>query len=61
MKDKEYIIAYRISGKMVCEDCIQPEEIISLLGKEQDIIMSSGKDKTLYFCERCKKQIARKS
>ena len=56
--EEGHIIAYRISGKIVCEDCVKAEEIISLLGNEQDIVMSSTKEKSVYFCERCKKQIS---
>lgn len=59
MEDREHIIAYRVNGKMVCEDCVQPPEIISLLGKERDIIMSSDEGEFPYFCERCKKQITK--
>lgn len=56
---EDYIVAYRIKGKMICEKCITIDEIIGLLGKEEDIIMSSDNDKTIYSCERCKKRIER--
>lgn len=59
--EKEHIIAYRVNGRIVCEECIEPDELIRLLGNEQDIIMSSSKEKICYFCDRCKKQISRDS
>lgn len=49
------VIVYRVGEEIVCDNCVKIEELLKL--KEQDIIILSEREKGLYFCVRCKKQI----
>jgi len=49
------IIGYYVRGEIVCDECINKEELDSLV--EENIMTESACDDAMIFCDRCKKQL----
>jgi len=49
------IIGYYVREEIVCDECINKEELDSLV--EENIMTESACDDAMIFCDRCKKQL----